>query len=110
MKKVWNLGSELWWRQHRSNETNVVLDAWWAEGVWLDRCWGTTHHRICCQRRVFLKCVLCNADHWRNDGVESLLEMFEQSRGRTSAPLLDGVPPVVLPRRVCSMFQKMCWT
>ena len=31
----------------------------------------------------FLKCVLCNADHWQNDGVESLLDISEQFRGRT---------------------------
>ena len=31
----------------------------------------------------FLKSVQYNADHWQSDGVETLLETFEQSRGRT---------------------------
>ena len=42
-----------------------------------------------------LKCVLCRADHWQN-GIDSLLDILEQFRGRTPAPLFDEVPPVVL--------------
>ena len=36
----------------------------------------------------FLKCVQYNADHWQSDGVENLLETFEQSRGRTQRHFL----------------------
>ena len=39
-------GERVWWRRHRSNDMNVVLDAPWAEGVWLGRRWGTIHHRV----------------------------------------------------------------
>ena len=31
---------------------NVVLDARWAEGVWLGRRWGTTHHRVAVNDQV----------------------------------------------------------
>ena len=43
-KEGLEFGERVWWRRHRFNDMNVVLDARWAEGVWLGRRWGTTHH------------------------------------------------------------------
>ena len=49
----------------------------------------------------FLKCVQYNADHWQSDGVENLLETFEQSRGRTQRHFL------VKYHRLCCRLSQM---
>ncbi len=35
-------GARLLWRKRRTQESNVVLDARWAEGVWLGRRWAVS--------------------------------------------------------------------
>ena len=32
--------------RHRFHDMNVVVDAPWAQGVWLGRRWSTTPHRV----------------------------------------------------------------
>ncbi len=40
------VGERVSLRKRRTQESNVVLDARWAEGEWPGRRWGTIHHRI----------------------------------------------------------------
>ena len=44
--------------KHRYDEMNVVLDARWAEGVWLGRRWGTIHHRVAVNGEVLELCAV----------------------------------------------------
>jgi hypothetical protein len=46
-------GEKVQWRKRRAQDSNVVLDARWADGIWLGRRWGTCHHRISVGREVF---------------------------------------------------------
>jgi hypothetical protein len=46
-------GERVQWRKRRAQDSNVVLDARWADGIWLGRKWGTCHHRISVGREVF---------------------------------------------------------
>ena len=39
-------GERVLWKKRPSKDRNVNLEARWMEGLWLGRCWGTTHHRI----------------------------------------------------------------
>ena len=90
-------GERVLWRKHRSNDMNVVLDARWAEGVWLGHLWGTTIILLLWMTR-FLKCVLSNVDQLSNDGVGRLWNAFDRFRGKNPlAPPVNEVPLVVLP-------------
>jgi hypothetical protein len=46
-------GERVLWRKRRAHDSNVILDARWADGIWVGRRWGTCHHRISVGREVF---------------------------------------------------------
>ena len=89
-------GERVWWRRHRSNDMNVVLDARWAEGVWLGRRWGTIHHRVAVNDEVLeVRAVQRRplAERWCRESLGNIRAV----PWKNPAPLLDEVPPVVLP-------------
>ena len=89
-------GERVWWRRHRSNDMNVVLDARWAEGVWLGRRWGTIHHRVAVNDKVLeVRAVQRRllAERWCRESLGNIRAV----PWKNPAPLLDEVPPVVLP-------------
>ena len=73
-------GKRVLWRKHRSKDTNVVLDARERRESGLVA-GGIEPSIVLLSTTSFLKCVQCSVDHWQNDGVESLVEIFEQFRG-----------------------------
>ena len=39
-------GEQVFYRKRKENDTHVILEARWLEGLWLGRCWGTPRHSI----------------------------------------------------------------
>ena len=90
------LGERVLWRLHRSNETNVVLDAQRAEGLWLGRRWGTTHHRIAVNDEILeVRAVQSRplAERWCRESLGNIRAV----PWKNPAPLYDEVQQVVLP-------------
>ena len=89
-------GERVLWRKHHSNDTNVVLDAWWAKGVWLGRRWRRTHHRIAANDEVLeVRAVQRRplAERWCRESLGNLRAV----PWKNPAPLFVKVPLVVLP-------------
>ena len=74
----------------------VVLDARWARECGLVVV-GAQSIIVSLSTMRFFKSVQYNADHWQSDGVENLLETFEQSRGRTRRHFLMKYHRLWLP-------------
>jgi hypothetical protein len=52
-EEVLEFGERVQWRKRGAQDSSVVLDARWADGIWLGRRWGTCHNRISVCREVF---------------------------------------------------------
>ena len=89
-------GERVWYRKHCSNDTNVVYDARWAEGVWLGLRWSTTHHHVAINDEVLeVRAVQRRplAERWCRGSLGGIRAV----PWKNPPPLLDEVPPVVLP-------------
>ena len=89
-------GERVLWKKRPSNDSNVLLEARWVEGLWLGRAWGTPHHRIGNSESVWTVRAVqrCPESHrWRPD----LLEAIRATPWQNPARPLGTEAPEVLP-------------
>ena len=91
------------WKKRPSNDSNVLLEARWVEGLWLGRAWGTPHHRIGNSESVWTVRAVqrCPESHrWRPDLLEACRATPWQNPARpvgTEAP--EVLPPLPADQR-----------
>ena len=89
-------GERVLWRKRRTQDMNVVLDARWAEGIWLGRRWGTISHRVAIGNEVIeVRAVQRRPlpERWSKEALEQIRAV----PWRNPAPPIAEAPMVVLP-------------
>jgi hypothetical protein len=100
-------GERVQWRKRRAQDTNVILDARWADGIWVGRRWGTCHHRISVGREVFeVRAVQRRPaeERWSLPSLEAVLALPwcnpapEEGEAMRVLPPLEGAAAGAPPR------------
>ena len=92
---------------HQLREIVWQTSTWSRPGVWRERPVAQAsfprHERGagCPMGRNFLRCVQFSAEHWPNDGVESLWTVFERLRGKTRRATLQSLLSLPSPLGDC---------
>jgi hypothetical protein len=90
-------GERIQWRKRRAQDSNVVLDARWADGIWLGRRWGTCHNRVSLNREVFeVRAVQRRpaAERWNLEELEKVLALPWQNPAPEEGEIIRVLPPI----------------